>query len=78
MLTEGFHIRYHPLLESDDLTKYRFPKPEDKLLSITKEIGEREKGNYFILSLQDWTFFERAWLLRGYENILMDFCLREK
>ncbi|MBA7474484.1 hypothetical protein ES707_09838 [subsurface metagenome] len=78
VLTEGFHIRHHPLLESDDLTKYKFPEPEDKLLTIIKEIGEKERGDYFLLSLQDWTLFERAWLLRGYENILMDFYIREK
>ena len=78
ILTEGFHIRHHPLMNSDNIRKYKFPEPEDKLLTITKGIGKRERGNYFLLSLQDWTLFERAWLLRGYENILMDLCNNEK
>ena len=78
ILTEGFNIRHHPLLGCDNLMEYKFPEPEDKLLTITKEIGKRERGNYFLLSLQDWTLFERAWLLRGYKNVLMDFYDREK
>ncbi len=40
ILTEGFHIRHHPLMNSDDIKKYKFPEPEDKLLTITKEIGK--------------------------------------
>ena len=78
VLTEGFHIRHQPLINSDNIRKYKFPEPEDKLLTIIKEIGKRERGNYFLLSLQDWTLFERAWLLRGYENILMGLCNNEK
>jgi len=58
--------------------KYKFPKPEDNLLTIMKEIGKREKSNYFLLSLQDFTLFERCWCLRGYENVLMDLYYREK
>ena len=78
ILTEGFNIRHHPLLGCDNLMEYKFPEPEDKLLTIMKEIGKREKSNYFLLSLQDWTLFERSWLLRGYKNVLMDFYDREK
>lgn len=77
ILTEGFHIRHRPLIESDDLMEYKFPEPTDELLSIIKEIGQREKDNYFLLSLQDWTLFERCCCLRGYENTLMDFYYRE-
>jgi len=77
ILTEGFHIRHHPLIESDDLMEYKFPEPTDEMLSVIKEIGQREKDNYFLLSLQDWTLFERCWCLRGYENTLMDFYYRE-
>jgi len=77
-LTEGFHVRHHPLLECDNLMEYKFPEPEDKLLTITEEIGKKERGTYFLLSLQDWTLFERYWCLRGYENALTDMYYREK
>lgn len=78
ILTEGFNIRYHPLLESDDLTAFRFPEPEERLLLSIKEIDPKDRENYFILFDQGWTLFERCWLLRGYENLLTDFYFREK
>ncbi len=78
VLTEVFHIRYHPLINSDDIKKYKFPEVEDKLLTIMREIGEKERDNYFLLSLQDWTLFERLWLLKGFENTLMDLYSNEK
>lgn len=34
VLTEGFHRRYYPLLNSDDVKKYKFPDPEDYLLKL--------------------------------------------
>ena len=37
VLTEGFHIRHHPLMNSDDIKKYKFPEPEDKLLTIKRK-----------------------------------------
>ena len=76
-LTEGFHVRYHPLIESDDLTKYMFPEPEDRLLQNIKEI-DYKKENSFLIFHHTWTLFERCWTLRGYENTLMDFYDREK
>jgi len=78
ILTEGFHIRRHPLLESDDFTGYKFPEPTDELLSIIKERGQKERNYYFLLSLQDFTLFERCWCIRGYENVLIDMYYREK
>ena len=76
--TEGFHIKHHPLFKSSNLTEYKFPEPTDELLSIIKERGRRERDNYFLLSLQDFTLFERCWCLRGYEKVLMDMYYREK
>jgi uroporphyrinogen decarboxylase len=78
ILTEGFHVRYHPLFESDNLSKYKFPEPEDKLLSGLRKIESEVRKDYFILFDQGWTLFERSWLLRGYENTLTDFYSREK
>lgn len=78
VLTEGFHIRDHPLIESEDLKEYSFPQPDDKLLSSISKIDAEEKNDYFMLFDQGWTLFERSWLLRGYENILTDLYYREK
>jgi len=78
VLTEGFHIRHHPLLESNDLTEYKFPEPRERLISALEKIELEERKNYFILFDQGWTLFERSWLLRGYENALTDFYYRNK
>jgi len=78
VLTEGFHIRHHPLIESRDLREYIFPDPDEKLVSFIASIVPEEKMNYFILFDQGFTLFERSWLLRGYENVLTDFYYREK
>ncbi len=78
MLTEGFHIRHHPLIESRDLSEYAFPQPDEKLLSSILKVDPEEKNNYFMLFDQGWTLFERSWLLRGYENTLTDLYYREK
>jgi len=78
ILTEGFHIRYHPLIESEDLREYVFPVPDEKLLSTILTVDPEEKINYFILFDQGFTLFEKSWLIRGYENVLTDFYYREK
>ena len=75
--TESFHIRHHPLIESEDLREYVFPAPDEKLLSNILAVGPEEKINYFILFDQGFTLFEKSWLLRGYENVLADFYYRE-
>jgi len=78
ILAEGFHIRYFPLIDSDNYRKYKFPNYSDGLLSIIKEEGPKYKEGYFLLSLQDFTLFERLWCLIGYENTLSGFYFRER
>jgi len=77
-LTEGFHVRHHPLIESEDLREYVFPTPDEKLLSIILAADPKEKMNYFMLFDQGFTLFEKSWLIRGFENVLTDFYYREK
>jgi len=77
-LTEGFHIRHHPLIESQNLKECIFPSPDEKLISSISTVDPEEKINYFMLFDQGFTLFERSWLLRGYENVLTDFYYREK
>jgi len=78
MLTEGFHIRHHPLIGSHNLREYVFPRPDEGLLSTILTVDPEEKINYFILFDQGFTLFERSWVLRGYENVLTDLYWREK
>jgi uroporphyrinogen decarboxylase len=78
VLTEGFHIRRHPLLNSEDITKFKFPKPNDNLLEILINKANMFKDKYFLFALQNFTLFERSWLLWGYENVLTSFYFRQK
>ena len=77
ILTEGFHIRHHPLIESEDVTKFKFPEPKDSIIEIVKEKANK-KEDYFLLVLHDFALFERSWLLWGYENVLTSFYFRQK
>lgn len=78
VLTEGFHFRFHPLEDSEDLTKYNIPTPSEDFLRSLKGVSENNKKEYFILFDQGWTLFERGWMLRGLENFLLDFYYRKK
>ena len=78
VLTEGFHIRHHPLLNSEEITKFKFPEPNDTLLETLINKASRFKDSYFLFALQNFTLFERSWLLWGYENVLTSFYFREK
>jgi uroporphyrinogen decarboxylase len=78
VLTEGFHIRVYPLEASENYMEYKFPEPSDTLLSIMKKQGQEYKKDFFLLSLQDFTLFERLWCLIGYENAFTGFYCRKK
>ncbi|MHB8278313.1 MAG: uroporphyrinogen decarboxylase family protein [Candidatus Humimicrobiaceae bacterium] len=78
VLTEGFHIRVYPLEDSENYMEYKFPEPSDTLLLIMKKQAQRYKRDFFLLSLQDFTLFERLWCLIGYENAFTGFYYRKK
>jgi uroporphyrinogen decarboxylase len=78
VLTEGFHIRNHPLLDWENLMKYRFPAATDNLFSSIHSLPKNIRNEYFILFDQGWTLFERLWLLRGFENTLVDLYCRKR
>ncbi len=77
VLTEGFHIRHHPLIECDDLREYKFPEPDDSLFRSIGKLDEKSRKEFYILFDQGWTLFERLWLLRGFENSLADLYFRQ-
>lgn len=63
------------LLTEPTLKGYSFPNPRDE--RYFKDIpGRIEKyGNRFRLYALGFSLFERAWTMRGMENLLMDFCV---
>lgn len=63
------------LLPEPSLKGYVFPNPRDK--RYFKDIPDRiaRYGDRFRLYALGFSLFERAWTMRGMENLLMDFCL---
>jgi len=64
-----------PALSKPSFEGYRFPEPEEFFRPEWKEGAfetcAREKER-FILGSLGWGLFERSWILRGFENALMD------
>lgn len=76
--TEGFHIRHHPLSEIDRLYEYKIPEINNDLLKNLGKQDYKKEKEYFILLDIGFTLFERCWLLRGFENTLLDFYFQGK
>lgn len=64
-----------PLISKPDLSAYTFPDPHDKRFFSNIEPLIKEKPNMFRLFQIGFSLYERAWALRGMENLLMDFIL---
>ena len=62
------------VLKKPDLKGYHFPDPLDN--RYFEDIPDKISlyGDRFRLFAIGFTLFERAWTLRGMENLLMDFC----
>jgi uroporphyrinogen decarboxylase len=64
-----------PALSGPSLDGYSFPKVDDlfddDFESKALEIIEREKDR-FLVAAYGFGLFERSWVLRGFENVLMD------
>lgn len=63
------------LLPEPDLRNYTFPDPLDARFFADIESGIREQGDRFRVFNLGFSLFERAWTLRGMEELLMDFYL---
>ncbi len=73
---EGYFIAHSPLAEKKDLDSVFWPEPHapgllDDASEVIKEYGQE----FFILPNFGWALFERAWSLRGYEQLMMDLVL---
>jgi uroporphyrinogen decarboxylase len=68
-------IPVKPVLPEPSLAGYHFPDPEDPRFfeNIQPEIAS--KPDLFRVFQIGFSLFERAWTLRGMENLLMDFCI---
>lgn len=63
----------NPLLPEPDLTLYRFPDPTAKLEFPAEAAARASRGDACPIFNISFSLFERAWTLRGMENLLMDF-----
>lgn len=63
----------HPLIEGYQLLEnYRFPNPNlaDRFHDVDRRLNQR--GDRYVLASVWFSLFERLWMLRGFDNILMD------
>ena len=66
-----FGIVHKVTLEEPDLGSYRFPEPDEALIreKCRRLVGMRDRFTMYIIG---FSLFERAWTLRGMENLLCD------
>ncbi len=77
-------LPYHleqPALPEPDLSGYEFPSPdgvfpEDWLQESVRECEEHHRAGKFVMAVVSYGLFERSWIMRGFENVLMDMALQ--
>jgi hypothetical protein len=70
---EGYYIPVNPLKESQDLSAFPWPDPRDPyLLNEAAHTLKTHGDEYFIAPNFGFALFERAWSLRGFEQIFID------
>ncbi|MBS4023234.1 MAG: hypothetical protein KGZ79_12580 [Dethiobacter sp.] len=78
MTADGIAFTYHPLENIDNFKNYQFPNPNKaELMDYAIETISKFKHKYIVSSYQVTCLFERAYALRGYENILMDLLINQ-
>jgi len=74
--SEGYLPADSPLAEAPALDDFPWPDPHDpNLLDGPAEAIAGDKGQHFVAPNFGFCLFERAWSLRGFENLLMDLAL---
>ncbi|TVR66994.1 MAG: uroporphyrinogen decarboxylase [Spirochaetaceae bacterium] len=61
------------ILKEADFGDYRFPEPDEDVIRAKCEALRAVKDEQFTMYIIGFSLFERAWSLRGMENVLMDF-----
>ncbi len=70
---EGYYIPVNPLRDSKDLDAFPWPDPHDPhLLDEAAHTIKTHGEEYFIAPNFGFALFERAWSLRGFEQIFVD------
>ena len=73
---EGYFIRVAPLAQDRDLDAFDWPDPHDPhLLDDATVLRARVGDSAFVAPNIGWALFERAWSLRGFENVLLELAL---
>ncbi len=63
----------HPLRKDEDISSYIPPDPSrQELLHDTEQVIRTFKSEYWIVGVTVTTIFEKAWALRGFEQIMLD------
>lgn len=71
--TEGYWHAVAPLAESADLASYRWPNPNaGSLLADAERAMAMDAGQHFVVPNFGFALFERAWSLRGFDQLLID------
>jgi len=71
---EGVFVREYPLADLGNYSQYHFPTIEnDQIMCRAKETVEKYKDEFYLVGFQHIGLFERAWAIRGYENLMVDF-----
>jgi uroporphyrinogen decarboxylase len=70
---EGYFPSFCPLADMTHLDRFPWPDPHDPhLLDEAARIIAADQGEHFITPNFGFALFERAWLLRGFENFLAE------
>ncbi len=70
---EGYFAAVNPLKENPELDRYSWPDPTEINLLVDAKRTIKEMGaDYFVTPNFGFALFERAWTLRGFEQIFMD------
>jgi uroporphyrinogen decarboxylase len=70
---EGYYIREAPLADDPDLDGFDWPDPEvPGLLADAERLRAATGDDAFVVPNLGWALFERAWSLRGFEDLLFE------
>lgn len=78
-LSQDLMYSGHPLENLEDYKNYVFPDPYAKgYLNYAEKLAENYADKYIVTSYHFSCLFERAYILRGFENALVDFLLNKE
>jgi len=75
--TEGYWHTFSPLAESMELDAFAWPDPQaPQLFDAARQTVAQRGAEYFVAPNLGMCLFERAWSLRGFDRLLLDFADR--